>query len=261
VSAGSGDWILINASPDILAQIKSLPQLHPPRRPRDTPIRAVILVDSQIDHSTGLLMLREGERLQLYCTESVRDDLAVSNPILRVLESYCGVEWHRVPIEPGVSFEVAGIDGLRFAALAVVGKAPPYSPHRETPRPGDNLALTIEDLRTRKSVFYAPGLALIDEPVAAAMRRADCILVDGTFWTEDEMIRQGIGRKRASEMGHLALSGAEGMLANLRSIRGARKLLIHINNSNPILDEDSAERREVADAGVEIAFDGMEIEL
>jgi pyrroloquinoline quinone biosynthesis protein B len=261
VSADSAAWVLINASPDILTQIKSLPQLHPVRRPRDARFRGVILIDSQIDHSTGLLMLREGDRLHVHCTENVREDLTTGNPILRVLESYCGIEWHRVPIEPGSSFEVAGIDGLGFAALAVAGKAPPYSPHREAPRAGDNLALIVEDRRTRKSLFYAPGLARIDEAVAAAMRRADCVLVDGTFWTDDEMIRQGVGRKRASEMGHLALAGADGMLAHLARIEGPPKVLIHINNTNPILDEDSAERREVVRAGVEIAFDGMEIDL
>jgi pyrroloquinoline quinone biosynthesis protein B len=260
VSVDSIGWILVNASPDLLTQIKSLPQLSPRRAPRDTPFRAVILVDSQIDHTTGLLMLREGERLPVYCTDSVREDLETGNPILRVLESYCRTEWHRIPLEPG-SFEVSGVDGLRFSALAVAGKAPPYSPHRDAPRSGDNLALTIEDLRRGKSVFYAPGLADVDEAVAARMRSADCILVDGTFWTSDEMIRQGVGRKHAADMGHLAQSGANGMLAHLGRIEGPRKVLIHINNTNPILDEDSAERRELARAGVEVAFDRMEINL
>lgn len=261
VSADSVNWILINASPDILIQIRSLPQLHPLRGPRDARFGAVILVDSQIDHTTGLLMLREGERLSVYSTANVREDLQTGNPILRVLESYCGVEWHRVPIEPGSGFEVTGIDALRFSALPVAGKAPPYSPHRDAPRAGDNIALVIEDRRARKSLFYAPGLAEVDASVAAAMRRADCVLVDGTFWTDDEMIRQGVGRKLAAAMGHLAQSGPHGMLAHLAQFDGPHKVLIHINNTNPILDEDSAERRELTQAGVEVAFDGMEIEL
>lgn len=261
VSTDSIDWILVNASPDILTQIKSLPQLSPRRAPRDAPFRAVILVDSQIDHTTGLLMLREGDRLPVYCTDSVHEDLETGNPILRVLESYCRTEWHRIPLEPDSAFEVSGIDGLRFSALAVAGKAPPYSPHRDAPQPGDNLALTIEEPQRGKSLFYAPGLANVDEAVAARMRGADCILVDGTFWTSDEMIRQGVGRKYAADMGHLAQSGADGMLAHLGRIEGPRKVLIHINNTNPILDEDSAERRELVRAGVEVAFDGMEIDL
>jgi pyrroloquinoline quinone biosynthesis protein B len=261
VSADSDHWILINASPDLLTQIKALPQLSPCREPRDAQFRAVFLVDSQIDHTVGLLMLREGERLPIYCTENVREDLEGGNPILRVLESYCRTEWHRVPIEPGSGFEIPGADWLRFSALAVAGKAPPYSPHRQTPRAGDNIAFTIEDRRNGKSLFYAPGLAGVDEAVATRMRRADCVLVDGTFWTSDEMIRAGVGRKRAADMGHLAQSGADGMLAHLERIEGPRKVLIHINNTNPILDEDSAERRELARAGVEVAFDGMEIVL
>jgi pyrroloquinoline quinone biosynthesis protein B len=261
VSLDSTDWILINASPDILTQIKSLPRLSPKREPRDAQFRAVVLVDSQIDHTVGLLMLREGERLPIYCTVNVRDDLATGNPILRVLESYCGTEWHRIPIEPDSGFTVPGIDDLRFSALAVAGKAPPYSPRRDAPLPGDNIALTIEDRRSRKSLFYAPGLASVAEAVADRMRRADCILIDGTFWTSDEMIRQGVGRKYAGDMGHLAQSGTDGMLAHLERIDGPRKVLIHINNTNPILDEDSVERRELARAGVEVAFDGMEIDL
>ena len=257
----SSDWILINASPDILTQIKSLPRLSPKRKPRDAQFQAVILVDSQIDHTLGLLMLREGARLPIYCTVNVREDLETGNPILRVLESYCRTEWHRIPIEPSSSFAISGIEDLRFSALAVTGKAPPYSPRRDAPLPGDNIALTIEDRRNRKSLFYAPGLAAVDEAVAARMKGADCILVDGTFWTSDEMIRRGVGHKYAGDMGHLAQSGADGMLAHLERIEGPRKVLIHINNTNPILDEDSVERRELARAGVEVAFDGMEIDL
>ncbi|HUY18115.1 MAG TPA: pyrroloquinoline quinone biosynthesis protein PqqB [Candidatus Binataceae bacterium] len=261
VSPDSNDWILINASPDILTQIKSLPRLSPKREPRDAQFRAVVLVDSQIDHTVGLLMLREGERLPIFCTANVHDDLATGNPILRVLESYCGTEWHRIPIEPDSGFTAPGVDDLRFSALAVAGKAPPYSPRREAPLPGDNIALTIEDRRSRKSLFYAPGLASVDEAVVERMKRADCILIDGTFWTSDEMIRQGVGRKYAGDMGHLAQSGTDGMLAHLERIDGPRKVLIHINNTNPILDEDSVERRELARAGVEVAYDGMEIDL
>ncbi len=261
VSADSINWVLINASPDILTQIRSLPQLHPRRRPRDARFRGVILVDSQIDHTTGLLMLREGEPLKIYSTANVREDLATANPILRVLESYCGVEWRPVPIEPGRGFDIEDVDDLHFTALPVAGKAPPYSPHRESPEPGDNIALVITDRRSGKSAFYAPGLAEVDDRIAAAMSRADCVLVDGTFWTDDEMIRQSVGRKRAAEIGHLAQSGSDGMLAHLARLENPRKVLIHINNTNPILDEDSAERRAVAEAGIEVAFDGMEIDL
>ncbi len=260
VSADSRDWILVNASPDILTQLKILPQLQPARKLRDTGIRAVILVDSQIDHTLGLAMLREGDRLEVYCTGSVRTDLITGNPLFRILESYCGVNWHEVEVAGG-GFRIPGIDGIEFAAVPVSSKAPPYSPHREAPREDDNIALMITDVSSSQSAFYAPGLAAVDTRVWDCMSRASCLLVDGTFWTDDEMIRIGAGRKHGREMGHLALSGEDGTLALLRRLPPARKVLIHINNTNPILDEDSSERHELNRAGVEVAYDGMEIVL
>jgi pyrroloquinoline quinone biosynthesis protein B len=259
VTADSSDWVLINASPDILAQLSATPALAPTHALRETPIRAVVLVDSQIDHTAGLFMLREGARLEVYCTDSVHEDLTHGNPIFRVLESYCGVNWHRVCTEPDSHFKIGAIDHLRFSAIPVASKAPPFSPHRNAPADGDNIALMIEDCASGRSIFYAPGLAAIGERAAACMERADCVLVDGTFWTDDEMIRLGVGHKRAHEIGHLALSGPAGMIAGLRPAPHARRILIHINNTNPILDEGSAERRELEREGIEVAYDGMEI--
>jgi pyrroloquinoline quinone biosynthesis protein B len=257
VSADSRSWVVVNTSPDILSQLKALPQLQPSRRLRDTGIRAVILVDSQLDHTLGLPMLREGDRLEVYCTASVKTDLTDGNPLFRILQSYCGVNWHEVPV--GGGFQVPGIDGVEFTAVPVTSKAPPYSPHREAPREDDNIALMITDVSSGQSAFYAPGLAALDTRVWDCMSRAACLLVDGTFWTDDEMIRTGVGRKRGKEMGHLALSGEQGTLSFLHRLPNARKVLIHINNTNPILDEDSAERRELERAGIEVAYDGMEI--
>lgn len=258
VSGDSPGWVVVNTSPDILAQLKSTPQLQPAKGIRDTPIRAVVLVDSQIDHTLGLAMLREGEQLQVYCTASVREDLMSGNPLFRMLESYCGVAWHEVPAG-GAGFRVSGIEGVEFTAVPVKSKAPPYSPHREAPQPGDNIALMITGAASGKSVFYAPGMAGIDPAVWKYMSRADCVMVDGTLWTDDEMIRMGAGRKRGIEMGHLAQSGDGGMISYLRRLPHARKVLIHINNTNPILDEDSGERRQLESAGIEVAYDGMEI--
>jgi len=260
VSADSRSWVLVNTSPDILAQLKALPQLQPARQLRDTGITAVVLVDSQLDHTLGLAMLREGSRLEVYCTASVRTDLMTGNPLLRILENYCGVDWHEINLEAG-GFRIQGINNIEFAAVPVTSKAPPYSPHRDAPREDDNIALMIRDITSGQSVFYAPGLAAVDSIVWQCMSRAACLLIDGTFWTDDEMIRLGAGRKRGHDMGHLALSGDSGMLSYLRRLPDVRKVLIHINNTNPILDEDSPERREVESAGVEVAYDGMEIML
>jgi pyrroloquinoline quinone biosynthesis protein B len=261
VSADSRNWVLVNASPDILTQLKSCSQLHPSGNVRDTRIRAVVLVDSQIDHTIGLAMLREGERLQVYCTNSVREDLTTGNPLFRMLENYCGVNWHEVRLPPGVGFRIPEIEGIEFAAVPVRSKGPPYSPHRDAPREDDNIALVITDLASGRRAFYAPGLAAVTPKVWDCMSGVDCLLVDGTFWTDDEMIRTGAGRKRALDMGHLAQSGENGMLSLLRRLPKSRKVLIHINNTNPILDEDSSERRELDRAGIEVAYDGMEIVL
>lgn len=266
VSSNGSDWLLINTSPDILAQIRATPALQPNRHARDTGIKAVLLMDAQIDHVTGLLMLREGAPIPLYCTPSVWDDLTDGLPLVPVLSHYCGVQWH--PISVGANgnaecdaIQVPALDGIRLTPLALLSKAPPYSPHREHPLPGDNLGLMIEDTTTGKRLFYAPGLGQVEPHVQAAMQQADCVLVDGTLWTADEMIRQGFSKKMAADMGHLPLSGAGGMIELLDTIGKQRKILIHINNTNPILDEDSDERAQLAQRGIEVAYDGMEITL
>lgn len=289
VSANGSDWLLINASPDILSQLKATPALQPggraagaggtewPSQPPDDPapapgwpgggrdsgIKAVLLMDAQIDHATGLLMLREGPRLPLYCTSAVWGDLNSGLPLAPVLSFYCGVDWHELPArrDTETALVLPGLDGIAVIPLALDSKAPPYSPHRNDPQIGDNLGLLIRNTGNGKTLFYAPGLGRIEPPVRQAMAQADCVLVDGTFWTEDEMITQGFSSKKAADMGHLPQAGPGGMLEVLDGIGARRKVLIHINNTNPILDEDSAQRAELARRGVEVAWDGMEIDL
>lgn len=260
VSANGEDWVLFNTSPDILAQLAAFPALQPARAVRDTGIKAIIYMDSQIDHTTGLLMLREGCPHQIYCSDPVYQDLTTGFPIFKVLEHWNGgIERHPIPLN-GESFQVEGIDQLSFTALVVDGKAPPYSPHRHEAHPGDNIGITVRDEKTGRQFFYAPGLGHISASTRAAMEAADCLMVDGTFWQEDEMAVVGLGNKKAADMGHLPQSGAGGMLEVLREIRG-RKILTHINNTNPILNEESEERRLVEAEGVEVAYDGMHFEL
>lgn len=265
VSANGLDWVLINASPDILTQIRATPALQPVRHRRDSGIAAVMLMDAQIDHVTGLLMLREGKPIPLYCTASVWDDITTGLPLVHVLSHYCGVQWRPLAApcddDSVTSIQIPGIDGIRFTSFALKSKAPPYSPHREMPQPGDNIGLRIENIGNGKKVFYAPGLGEIEPHIDAAMRAADCVLVDGTFWTADEMITMGFSKKKAADMGHLPLSGSVGMIAVLDAAGPRRKVLIHINNTNPILDEDSEERAMLTRHGIEVAFDGMEIEV
>ena len=259
---GGQDWALINTSPDILEQVRATPALQPNRGPRDTGIAGVLLMDGQVDHSTGLYMLRErGRPLPLWCADPVYEDLTQGNPILKVLGHYCGVDRHVLPID-GSAFAMDGVPGVSFSAMPLASKAAPYSPHRERSVPGDNIGLTLTCGRSGRRLFYAPGLGARSPEVDAAMRSADCVMVDGTFWTDDEMPRLGVGPKRAREIGHLPQSGPGGMIEWLGRLRPAtRRLLIHINNTNPILDEDSPQRAELARHGIEVAHDGMELAL
>jgi pyrroloquinoline quinone biosynthesis protein B len=260
VSGGGNNWVLLNASPDIRAQLDSFPPLQPGRATRDTGIIAVLLMDSQIDHTTGLLMLREGRCLEIYCTDRVHQDLTDHFPLFTVLDRYCGVNHHPIPID-GSSFTVPGAEGLDVTAVPLSSKAPPYSPHRHDPRQGDNIGIEVKDLGTGRKLFYAPGLGKIESHLRSFLEGADCLLIDGTFWRQDEMIREGLGRKLAREMGHLPQSGPGGMIEQLRSFSRPRKVLIHINNSNPILDETGVERATLSAEGIEVAFDGMDIHL
>ncbi|WP_411728242.1 pyrroloquinoline quinone biosynthesis protein PqqB [Methyloglobulus sp.] len=260
VSSDNNNWLLINASPDIRAQLEAFPAIQPKEGLRDTSIKAVLLMDSQIDHATGLLMLREGKPLDIYCSEMVKQDLTSGFPIFNMLSHYCTVNHHPIPVD-GSSFTILALADLRFYTRALKSKAPPYSPHRHDPHEGDNIGVVIEQQSTGKKVFYSPGLGEIEEHVMSAMQTADCLLVDGTFWTEDEMIDQQVGKKQASQMGHLPQSGSGGMIEVLNKIPNARKILIHINNTNPILDEDSGQRKILDVADIEVAYDGMEIDL
>ncbi|HTE42906.1 MAG TPA: pyrroloquinoline quinone biosynthesis protein PqqB [Steroidobacteraceae bacterium] len=254
------DWTLVNASPDILHQLASN-ALQPGRTIRDSGIAAIVLTDSQIDHVTGLFMLREATSAwEIWCTDSVHRDLTGGNPVLSVLTHYCGSEHKRMQLgerfTPGVQADLA------FTALELQSKPPPYSPNRSMPKFDDNVALRIVDTAGGGRLLYAPGLGAMSEPLWQAMLASDCVLVDGTFWTDDEMIQLGLSKRTARDIGHLPQTGAGGMLEWLTRLPAAtRKILIHINNTNPILDEDSPERALLSARGIEVAHDGMEIDL
>ena len=256
------DGVLFNASPDILEQIRSSATLQPARAQRDSAIAGVVLMDGQIDHATGLFMLRErGSPLPLWCTDPVEEDLRQGNPVLRVLGHFCGVKRERIALD-GAAFDVPAVNGLSLRALPLSSKAAPYSPHRDNPAPGDNIGLLVSDRNKGTTLFYAPGLGEITPPVFDAMMGADCVMVDGTFWTDDEMVALGFSRKTARAIGHLPQSGPGGMMEWLAKLPArTRRMLIHINNTNPILDEDSPERAALTRAGIEVCEDGMEIVL
>ena len=260
VSTDNKNWLLINTSPDIRSQLEAFPAIQPKEGIRDTGIKAILLIDSQIDHTTGMLMLREGKPLEVYCTDMVKQDLTTGFPLFTMLKDYCTVNHHDIPVD-GSSFTIPAIEDLRFYTQALKSKAPPYSPHRYDPHEGDNIGVIIEQISTGKKVFYSPGLGEIEPHVMTAMQEVDCLLVDGTFWTDDEMCTQNISHKKAREIGHLPQSGPGGMIEVLNGVVKARKILIHINNTNPILDDDSEQRKILDAAGIEVAYDGLEIDL
>lgn len=262
VSMDSEHWILFNTSPDIRAQLDSFAPMQPGRSIRDTGVDAIVFMDSQIDHTTGLLMLREGCPHDVWCTEMVKQDLTSGFPVFNMLEHWNGgINWHPIPISEGSSFQIDKFPQLKLTAIPLLSSAPPYSPHRNDPHPGDNIGMLLEDLTNGKTLFYAPGLGQIEPHLRPVMESADLLLVDGTIWQEDELIVTGVGDKLGVAMGHLPQSGEGGMIEYLDSLSKPRKILIHINNTNPILDEESAERAELLSHGIEIAYDGMSISL
>ena len=261
VSNDGTDWVLFNTSPDILTQLKNSPSLQPARGVRDTGIKSIFLLDSQIDHTTGLLMLREHSKpLDIWCTAQVQEDLTTGNPLFNVLSHYCDINWHQVI--PGARYsEIPGANNIDFDVLPLTSNAPPYSPRRDNPLPGDTVGIRMTDNTTGKVVFYAPGLGQIEPPVWDAMQSADTLLIDGTMWTDDEMQQAEISTKTARSMGHLPQTGDGGMLEWLDKLPATtRKILIHINNTNPILNETGPERTVLGQKGIEVAYDGMIVE-
>lgn len=260
VSENGIDWVLLNASPDIRQQLFDFKAAQPARKLRDTGIRDVILMDSQLDHTTGLLTLREGCPIKVWCTEMVYQDLTTGFPVFNMLKHWNGGLQYQ-QINPKQAFKISGFQHLEFMPLIIQSAAPPYSPHRHDPHDGDNIALIIRDHQTQKQLFYAPGLGKIDEQIMQIMHDSDCVMIDGTLWTDDEMQQTGVGSKTGREMGHLYISGEGGSLSYLNQLSRPKKVLIHINNTNPILDENSAQCAELKVHGVKVAFDGMQIEL
>ncbi|AWB57204.1 pyrroloquinoline quinone biosynthesis protein PqqB [Colwellia sp. Arc7-D] len=262
VSPNGKNWVLINASPDIRQQINQSPQLWPEQGSRGTNIRAAILTDSQIDHTTGLLTLREGLPLEVYCSDVVYEDLSTVFPVFNLLEHWHGgLKFNAIDTEKRPPFSVKGVEDIVFEPVIIESNAPPYSRYRDKVVDGNNIGLKIIDKSTDKYLFYLPGIVESNAEVEAILAEASCVLIDGTLWLDDEMIALGVGKKLGSEMGHMPVNGEFGTVALLNKFPIDRKILIHINNTNPILNEESEQHQFVLDNGVEIATDGMEITI
>ncbi|WP_275553416.1 pyrroloquinoline quinone biosynthesis protein PqqB [Mixta sp. Marseille-Q2659] len=260
ISDNGKDWVLCNVSPDICHQLLASPELNNPDVLRGTGIGAIILTDSQIDHSAGLLNLREGCPHHVWCTHEVHQDLTTGFPVFTMLSHWNGGLIHH-KIVPEESFSVSVCQSLRFTAIPLLSNAPPYSQYRNRPLPGHNVALFVEDGNSGKSLLYAPGLGEPDSALMPWLQKADCLLIDGTLWRDNELAATGVGQNTGKDMGHLALAEEQGLAALLAGLPAERKILIHINNTNPILDEESAERQSLTREGIEVSWDGMLIEV
>jgi pyrroloquinoline quinone biosynthesis protein B len=253
ISRDGQSWTLLNASPDIGAQIAATPALWP-RSTRHSPISSVVLTNADVDHVAGLLSLRERQAFDLIALPAVFEAMAL-NPIFQVISSARPIE-----AVAGAPFNTA--DGLAIELFAVPGKAALYL-EGDDPRigseAGETAGVIVRD--GERALACIPGCAEFSPALSAKLTGADAILFDGTVFTDDEMIRAGVGEKSGRRMGHMPIAGPGGSLDVLAALSATRKIYVHINNTNPILIDGSPEWNEVNQAGVEVAHDGMEIEL
>jgi pyrroloquinoline quinone biosynthesis protein B len=255
VTADGHNWILINASPDLGQQIRQSKGLQPRSGVRGSPIKAVVLTGAEIDQIAGLLTLRERERVVIHASAAVLAILA-ENPIFNGLAPELVT---RSIADSSVPVALPG--GLQAELFPVPGKPPLYIENVQPTQGGlEETNAGVELCAGGTCLIYVPGAAAISPPVRERLARADVILFDGTFFRDDEMERQGTGTKTAFAMGHMPISGEGGSLAILQGI-GARRIYVHINNTNPVLIHGTPERAEVEQHGWEIAEDGMEIAL
>ncbi|HJZ17625.1 MAG TPA: pyrroloquinoline quinone biosynthesis protein PqqB [Stellaceae bacterium] len=264
VAANERDWFVLNASPDLRLQIEATPPLHPHEGHRSSPISGVLVPGGDVDAVAGLLHLRERHRFSIYAPARVLAVIA-ANPIFHVLAPDC-VERVELPLDRRIELEGAsGPSGVAVVAFAVPAKVPLYlETAGQDPgiaEEGDAVGLQIIDSGTGKSFFFIPGCAVMTDPLRRRLTGSELVFFDGTLWRDDEMIRLGVGNKTGRRMGHISMSGEDGAIAAFRDLGVKRRIFIHINNSNPVLLDDSPERHAAEAAGWEIAYDGMEVRL
>ena len=256
IRGGEGPWFLVNASPDARQQLELIAS-DELDGVRAAPVAGVLLTDAEIDHTAGLLLLRESATpVRVFGDVGVQRALTQGFPVLKILERYCGVQWQT--LQAGRETPLEG-SSLSVESFLVGGDAPRYL--SDCTAELEASGLVFRDRTSGGVVSYVPGLARLDDGVLARFAASDLVLVDGTFWRDDELLALGISARSARDMGHVPLAGPGGTLEALAQIEGPRKALVHINNTNPILLEDSPERQHVAHAGFEVAYDGLLIEV
>jgi pyrroloquinoline quinone biosynthesis protein B len=262
VSPAKGSWFLINASPDLRQQLLADPDFAPASETRDTPIAAVVLTSADVDSVVGLLHLREFQSFRIYSTASVRRILTGENSLFRTLDrARPPVQWETLP--PDQPVPLSQHEPVLFCtAVPLGGSFPDYvSDGLRRSLPENEAVIGLELVQSEKRFLYAPSLPEGGKAFRHRATQSNLALLDGTFWTDDELIRILGSGKTARQMGHVPLSGPDGLLESTGVSQNVRRILIHLNNTNPVLDEGSAENRAVRQAGWEIAHDGMEFEL
>ncbi len=265
ISSDRASWFLLNASPDLRLQIEATPVLHPQHDTRSSPIAGVVLTSADLDQTAGLLSLRELQPFRVYCTHALRRILQEDNSAFAMLNRIPRqVEWTTIPLNTAFALTtVEGRDsGLSCEAFSIGTRYPFYVKAEPDRYRGEeaSLGLTITS-RGGRRLAYLPAISEVNENLLEQMESADLLLFDGTFWTDDELIKvQGSGAT-AREMGHLPVSSEDGSLKRLAGLRKPRKVFVHVNNTNPMLNQKGDEYRAVRDAGWEIAEDGWSIHL
>jgi pyrroloquinoline quinone biosynthesis protein B len=264
VSTNEQDWFVLNASPDLRLQIEATAALHPREGLRSSPISGVVVPGGDVDALAGLLHLRERHRFSVYAPGRVLAVIA-ANPIFGVLAPDC-VDRRELPLDERIELAgSSGPSGLAIVAFAVPAKVPLYlETAEEDPLLSENgnaVGLEIIDTETERSFFFIPGCAAMTDRLRRRLAGSTLVFFDGTLWRDDEMIQLGVGTKTGRRMGHMSMSGDDGTIAAFRDLGVARRIFIHINNSNPVLLEDSPERHLAEATGWEIAYDGMEVRL
>jgi pyrroloquinoline quinone biosynthesis protein B len=261
VSADGHRWFLINASPDLRAQLEAFAPLHPAATSaRNSPLEGILITNADLDHVAGLLLLREGEPLHLHAAKPVRDYLSTAVAFTPILHAFCGVVWHDPPVNRWATLPLANEEpsGLAYEAISLPSPPPAFG---AAPATGEaqTVAFLIKDQRTEGVLLVAPDIFEITPRLGEALQTANAVLIDGTFWTENELGGVKAAARKASAMGHLPVKN--GSLEVLARSPARHRIYLHINNTNPILAAKSAERREVESAGIVIGYDGLEFEL
>ncbi|GAA1099324.1 pyrroloquinoline quinone biosynthesis protein PqqB [Streptomyces javensis] len=258
VQADEGRWYLVNATPDLGDQVEDCPELHPGPEPRRTPLAGVILTDAELDHTLGIARLREADGIEIVATDPVRHALLKGLHLGEVLTPYARLDWH--PLGPEDRPLATG-SSVAVSAVPVSAKRPRYAAGLDVP--DDDawvVALRLTDRATGRSLLYAPALAAWPDAFQRAAEAADCVIVDGTFWSDDEPLTSGFGSRTATAMGHLPIGGPDGTAHRLAALE-ARTLYTHLNNTNPLNHPAAPQHSGLRKLGVEVAADGMVIDL